>query len=194
MHLDQPVDDAGPLAEPGPQFPAAGVAGCGDLLEADGAVGQVGADRPAQEAVLVEDPDLGHVARVVADDDALADVGGQHRVQVAQRLEVDAVGVDRARPGDGQEQQVELFQRAGHARDEGAGLPPLLRRHAGLTMRRGVVGRPDEHPDRLVELGQAQPGLPRPVPGAARRVPGQVRQAHLVESAEDPLDFPAAGG
>jgi hypothetical protein len=47
-------------------------------------------------------------------------------------------------------------------------------------------------PDRLVELGQAQPGLPGPVPGAARRVPGQVRQAHLVEGAEDPLDLPAA--
>jgi hypothetical protein len=38
---------------------------------------------------------------------------------------VDAVGVDLARLGDGEQQQVELFEAVGHAGQEPAGGPPL---------------------------------------------------------------------
>ena len=73
------------------------------------------------------------------------------------------------------------------------GLPALLRRHPGLAMRGEVVDLPDEEADRLVQLGQGEPGLPGPVRGAARRVPGQRGQAHLVDGAENPLHLaPAA--
>jgi hypothetical protein len=65
---------------------------------------------------------------------------------------------------------------------------------AGLAVRGDVIDLADEHPDRLVQLGQAEPGLPGPVPGAAGGVAGQARQAHLVDGAEDPLHLPPATG
>jgi hypothetical protein len=59
---DQPVDDAGVLADLPPQLAAARAARGGDLLEADGGGRQVRADCPAEEPVPVEDADLGEVA------------------------------------------------------------------------------------------------------------------------------------
>ena len=138
----QPVHDAGPLAQAAGQAAPAGVARRGDVLQADGRPGELGADGPAQEPGTGEDADLGHVPRVVADDHGVADVGGQHRVQVAQPLEVDPVRVDLARLGHGEQQQVELFEGVGHPRDERAGLPALLRRDPGLAVRGEVVDVP----------------------------------------------------
>jgi hypothetical protein len=51
MNGDQPIDDAGALADPPFQFPASGTARGGDLLEADSAGREVRADRPDQEPV-----------------------------------------------------------------------------------------------------------------------------------------------
>ena len=85
-----------------------------------------GADRPAQLGAFEEDPDLGHVARVVADDDLLADVVGQDRVEVSQPLKPDSVGMDLAGLGDGQQQQVQALQRVGQVRQEPAGVPAGL--------------------------------------------------------------------
>jgi hypothetical protein len=99
---DEPVDDAGAVADLLAQFPAARAARGGDVLEADGDCCEVGADRPGEEPAVVEDADLGEVAGVVADDHCLADVGGQDRAGVAQSLEPDAVRADLTRPGDGE--------------------------------------------------------------------------------------------
>jgi hypothetical protein len=107
---EQPVYDAGPFPQATGQAAPAGVAGGGDVLEADGGPGKLGADGPAQEPGTGKDADLGHVPRVVADDHGVADVGGQHRVQVAQPLKVDAVRVDLARLGHGEQQQVQLLE------------------------------------------------------------------------------------
>ncbi len=63
---------------------------------------QVGANGAAQELVAVEHPDLGQVTRVVARGDLLTGVVGEHWIQIAQRLVVDAVRVHRPRGGDGQ--------------------------------------------------------------------------------------------
>jgi hypothetical protein len=52
----------------------------------------------------VEYPDLGDVARVVADGHWFPDVGGQGRGEVAQALEVDAVAVHHAGLGDHDQQ------------------------------------------------------------------------------------------
>ena len=45
------------------------------------------------------DPDLGDVARVVADGDALAHEGGERGIEIAQAAEADAVAPDHARTG-----------------------------------------------------------------------------------------------
>lgn len=70
-----------------------------DVIERHGLTGVPLAHRPAQEPVAVKDPDLGRVARVVADGDGLADAGGQRRVDVAWPLETDAVASHAARRG-----------------------------------------------------------------------------------------------
>ena len=189
---DQAVDDAGALADLPPQLPAARGARGGDLLEADGGGRQVRADRPGEEAVTVEDADIGKVTGIVADGHRLADVGGQDRVEVAQSLEVDAVRVDLAGFRDGEQQQVELFRGLGQAGQEPAGFPAGLRRLAGLTVDAVVIDLDDELPERRIQLGQGQPGLPGAVPGAARGVARQGRQAHLVDRVQVAFDLPPA--
>lgn len=72
----------------------------------------------------MEDADLGDVARVVADGDRFADVLAEHGgVEVAQAEQVDAVGVDLARLGDGEQQQVQLLEAGRQVRQEPAGVP-----------------------------------------------------------------------
>jgi hypothetical protein len=51
--------------------------------------------------VLVKHPDFGHIARVVAQDDELADIGCQGWVHVTKALEPQAVTTDFSRFGYG---------------------------------------------------------------------------------------------
>jgi hypothetical protein len=67
-------------------------------------------DGGADEGVVVVDADLGDVARVVADRDGLADERRQGRREVALALEVDAVALDRAVLGHGQQQPVQFLE------------------------------------------------------------------------------------
>jgi hypothetical protein len=55
------VDDGGTVPDPLSEGAAAGVAGGGDVFERDGLSGQFGADRPAQECLVMEHADLGEV-------------------------------------------------------------------------------------------------------------------------------------
>ena len=89
-----------------------------DVLERERLAGVLLADRTAQELVAVEHPDFGQVARIVADGDGLADIGGQDRIDVAQSLEMNAVAPHAARLGEHDEQQVEVLQAFGDARQE----------------------------------------------------------------------------
>ena len=73
-----------------------GAAGGVDVFEGDGVADVVGIDCFAQETAVVEDPDFGDVAGVVADGDGFSHVGGQEWVEVSQSLEVDAVAVHDA--------------------------------------------------------------------------------------------------
>jgi len=50
-----------------------------------------GVDRPTQGTIAKVDPQLGHVARVVADDDVLADVGRERGVEIAEPLKMNAI-------------------------------------------------------------------------------------------------------
>jgi len=119
----------------------AAVCGAGrlDVFEGDGRPGVLGADRPAQEPVAMEHPDLGDIARVVADGHLAPDVGGECGVEVAQALEADAVAVHGAGLGDHDQQQVEGCQALRTPRQPAVGLPRLLRRDAGLAVWPGVL-------------------------------------------------------
>jgi hypothetical protein len=72
------------------------------------------ANGPTEEAVVVEDPDFGHIAGVVPDDDRLADVSCQGGVEVPHTEKPDAIATHFAWFGHGQQQQIQLLQRVGH--------------------------------------------------------------------------------
>ena len=138
-HLDrQEVRHARDALVDGRTQGAAVRAPCGlDVLEGKRHACVVLAHRTAKELVAVEHPDLGQVARVVADGDGLADIRGQHRINVAQALEVDAVAPHAARLGEHDQQQVEVLQALGAARQEAVAPPSVERCLANLAMGSG---------------------------------------------------------
>jgi hypothetical protein len=75
-----------------------------EVTERDRRPGQFLANGPTEEAVLVEDPDFGHIAGVVTDDDRLADVSCQGRVEVPHTEKPDAIATHFAWFGHGQQQ------------------------------------------------------------------------------------------
>ena len=71
------------LSSPGVPTHLQPVADTLDVFQRDRGPGVLGIDGFAKEPVVVEDPDLGDVARVVSQDDPLPDIGGA-RVATAQ--------------------------------------------------------------------------------------------------------------
>ena len=54
-----------------------------DVLQGHDLAGVCLAHGPAEKLLVMEDPDLGQVARIIANGDSVADLGGQGRVAVA---------------------------------------------------------------------------------------------------------------
>ena len=54
-----------------------------DVLQSHDLAGVRLAHGPAEKLLVMEDPDLGQVARIIAHGDGVADIGGQGRVAVA---------------------------------------------------------------------------------------------------------------
>jgi hypothetical protein len=100
----------------------------------------------------VEDPDLGQVARVVADGDRLADEAGERRGDVAQALEADAVAPHAPRLGVQDQQEVEVLEGVGKARQETPAAPGVERGRADPAVDADVVGAGDERGECAVEL------------------------------------------
>ena len=121
------------------QLATSGVSRPDDLLQADRLASQLLADCPTQEALLVIDPDLSQVTRVIADDDLLADVGSQRQVDVAEALEVNTVLMNATGSGHRQQEKVELLQGVGMPREETTRLPPSLGGNTCLTVQAVVV-------------------------------------------------------
>lgn len=76
--------------------------GIDDSAQADHRPCQLLADSVTQEILLMEVPDLGQIARGIANSDAFADVGGQRRNMVTQSLKSDAIEIDGAGGGHGE--------------------------------------------------------------------------------------------
>src|SRR5512132_1168970 len=106
-----------------PEFPPSLIPRSDDLPQADGLTGQLLADGAAEKGVPVIDPDFGEVPGVVADGDRFTDIGRQYRIDVAEPLEADAILLDPARFEHCEEEQVELFQRLRHPRQETVTVP-----------------------------------------------------------------------
>ncbi len=109
-----------------------------------------------RKPVAVEQPDLGQVARVVADGDRLADEAGERRGDVAQALEADAVAPHATRLGMQDQQEVEVLEAVGKARQEALATPGVERGLADLAVDADVVGAGDEGADLAVEPRQRQ--------------------------------------
>ena len=110
--------------------------------------------RAAEEAGAVEQPDFGQVAGVVADGDRLADEAGERRGDVAQALEADAVAPHATRLGMQDQQEVEVLEGVGKARQETPAAPGVERGRADPAVDTDVVGAGDERGECAVELRQ----------------------------------------
>ena len=62
-----------------PQLMPTPIPGADNLSQGDRSAGQFCADRPAQEPVVMEDADLGHVSRIEAQGDRFVNVRCQRR-------------------------------------------------------------------------------------------------------------------
>ena len=82
----------------------------------------------------MKDADFGHVPWVIANDDGLAHVGRQGEIEVAQALEMNAIGAHLATFRHGQQQQIELFEALGEPGQKAAAFPSRLRRLTRFTM------------------------------------------------------------
>jgi hypothetical protein len=58
-----------------------------DVFQTDGLARELLTHGPTEKTLLVIDTDFGHISRVIADEDVLADVGSQRGVDIAQGLE-----------------------------------------------------------------------------------------------------------
>src|SRR6266487_877235 len=105
---------------------AAGGSGLFDLLQTDRLSREFWANRPTKKAVLREHADLGHVRRVIADQDLLFDIIGKPRIDIAVSLKADPILLHATGLGHGQEQQVELLLRIRHAGQKPTSFPSLL--------------------------------------------------------------------
>lgn len=110
-----------------------------NVLERNGASGMVRADRAAEKAVPVEDPDFGHVAGIVTDGDMLADKRRQRGVHVAQALEVDAIPTHEPGLGNGEQQQIESPDTLGQVWKPTIAPPGGIGGRADLAMAAGVM-------------------------------------------------------
>lgn len=133
-----------------------GTSGSLNVLECHHLAGVFLAHRAAEEAVAVEESDLGQVAGIIADDDRLADEACERRGNIAQSLEADAVAPYAAWFGMQDQQEVEIFKAVGQARQEALATPSVERRLTNLAVNTGVIGAGDEGADLAVELRQRQ--------------------------------------
>ncbi len=84
-------------------------AGLYDVFQTDLRSGEFMANRPAQKAIPIKDPNNRKVAWVVPDGDILADIGGQIRIEVTLPLKMYAVLLHPPLFCNVHEQQIQLF-------------------------------------------------------------------------------------
>lgn len=112
-----------------------------DVLQRHHLAGVLLAHRATEKPIAVKDSDLSKVARVVPDGDGVANVGGERRVAVSQTLKTDAIALHDTRPGVHDEQQVEVFEAVGKARQEAMAAPGVERRLSRLAVNARVMVR-----------------------------------------------------
>ena len=159
-----------------------------NIAQCDGLSGELRADSAAEKLAAMEEPDLGHVARIVAQHHTLADIRREGGVDVAHALKTHTIRMDFAGFGDRQKQQIELLQGFCHAGNKSALLPALLGRNLGFPVRARVV-LAQEFTKAAVEFGEGQRGFADNT--TLTDVPRQIAKEHLVDGLEEAFD-PAA--
>jgi len=189
---EERLDEGFALGEPSAELAAPFSARADDVLEAGAVIGEFLADGAAEELPLMVDAQFGHVARVEADDDILADIGGQREVDVAQRMQMNPVLVDLAGFRHREQQEVKVLQGVRQAGEEATGLPARQRRQACLPVDALVVHLDDEAMQALVQFREGHTRGGRG--GTRRRVAGQRAEEELIDGLEETLDLAAPTG
>jgi hypothetical protein len=89
---------------------------------------------PTEKALVMKETDFGHIPWVIAHAHGFPHVGRQREIEVAQALEMHAIGTHRATFRHGQSQQIELVKTLGEPRQKAAAFPARLRWLPRLTM------------------------------------------------------------
>src|SRR5215831_11365973 len=116
------------------QVPSTAVTGLHDVAQSNSLARQFGTDRPTEKTIGMKDADFGHIPWVIANDDRFAHVGRQGEIQVPQALEMNAIRTHLAPFGDGQQQEIKLFETRGEPRQKATAIPAGLWWFTCLTM------------------------------------------------------------
>src|SRR4029450_7346722 len=87
----------------------------------------------------MKNADFGHIKRIIANDDRLAHIGRQGRIEGSKTLESHAIPVDFATFVHREEEQIELFQALGKPGEKAAAFPSCLRYFTRFTMGRLMI-------------------------------------------------------
>jgi len=82
MGTQQGLDDLFTVLKKLPQLSAMSISGFDDVAERDRRAGQLLTDGSTQETIVVKHADFGHVSGIVTDDDPLANIRRQGRIEV----------------------------------------------------------------------------------------------------------------
>jgi len=110
----QGLDDLFAVLKELAQLSSMSISRLDDVAERDRRSGQLLTDGSTQETILVKHADFGHVSGIVTDDDRLANVCCQGRIEVTPAEKPDTIAAHFARFGHGQQQEIELLERGRH--------------------------------------------------------------------------------
>ena len=189
LQVQQRVHGGCAVSQHPPQFPPAPISRAENVTQRHGLTRQLRTHGATQEGVIVEDADFRHVPGIDPEGHGFPHVGRQRGREVAEPLEVNAIGPHVPRLRHLNQQQIQLLQRVRHARKKAVGFPALDGGHLRVGMVAPVIDVEEERAELRLERRHRQRwGASHPA--AHWRVALQLAQEHLVHRAEEAFDPP----
>ena len=175
------------VPDDGTQVAPATISGADNLSEGDSFSCELSRDGAAHKAVLMKHANFAHIAGIEPEGHRFSYIGCKRRRNVAQPVEVNTIAMNSAALRHLDQQQIQLFERLGHARQKSIPFPAFGRRRFCLSALTAVVNTQQKVTQQAVQLGQGEPRVTAHA-AAGRRVPVQLAQEHLVDGREESFD------
>ena len=111
-----------------PQVAPPSIAGADNLSERNSFSCELGRDGAAYKAVVMKHADFAHIAGIEPEGHRFSYIGCKRRRNIAQPVEVNTIAMNSAVLRHLDQQQIQLFERLGHARQESTRFPAFGRR------------------------------------------------------------------